>query len=272
MRMTVSEPLVEQRRGRERIYHTDAIVLSRFDLGEADRIVSILTPRFGRLRVVAKGIRKPSSRFASHVELFCLTRLTLAKGRDLDVVTAAELIEGHWSVRTDLDALGAVSHCAELMERAVGERESQPRLYASLRTALELLTHGANPALVSRWFELTVLTVLGFRPDLYSCVSCSRPIEEQVNALSPRQGGMVCPACAGSDLQAIRLSVPTQKVLRLLDRQGITDALRRRIPDEVMEELGQVLSAFTRQHLEGDMRSLKVMRNLKASLPAVEAG
>ena len=266
--MTVPQPLAEQRRGRERIYHTDAIVLSRFDLGEADRIMSILTPRLGRLRVVAKGIRKPSSRFASHVELFGLTRLTLEKGRDLDVVTAAELIDGHWNVRADLDALGAVSHCAELVEQSVGERESQPRLYHSLRTALELLAHGANPSLIARWFELTVLTVLGFRPELYSCVACSRTIEEQVNALSPRQGGMVCPVCSASDLQAIRLSVPAQKVLRLLDRQGITDALRRRISDDIVNELGVALSAFTRQHLERDMRSLKVMRRVTESLPA----
>lgn len=258
----------ELRPSRERVYHTDAIILTRFDLGEADRILSVLTPTLGKLRVIAKGVRRPTSRFASHTELLSLTHLTLAKGRDLDVVSGAQLRSGHWSVRDDLDALGSASHCVELIETLVQERDSHPALYRALRSALELLDSGANPRLIGRWFELTVLAAVGFRPSLYQCVSCARDVDAEPNLLSGRSGGMLCPNCRSADVQAPALGVAAQKLLRVLDRDGITTALRLTVPDEVIAEMGDALHAFTKHHLERDMRSLRVLRRVNESLPA----
>lgn len=261
-------PASELRSGRERVYHTDAIVLSRFNLGEADRILSVLTPSLGKLRVIAKGIRRPTSRFASHTELLSLTHLTLAKGRDLDVVAGAQLRSGHWLVRDDLDAMGSASHCAELIEQLLQERDSHPGLYRALRSALELLDSGANPLLIGRWFEFTILASVGFRPDLYRCVSCARDVEALPNPLSGRLGGMLCTNCRSADVRVPELSVAAQKLLRVLDREGITAALRLAIPPEVVAEMGDALQAFTQHHVERDMRSLRVMRRVNESLPA----
>lgn len=257
----------ELRSSRERVYHTDAIVLSRFNFGEADRILSVLTPTQGKLRVIAKGIRRPTSRFASHTELLSLTHLTLAKGRDLDVVAGAQLRSGHWAVREDLDAMGAASHCAELVEQLLQERDSHPGLYRALRSALELLDSGANPQLIGRWFEFMTLASVGFRPDLYRCVSCANDVEAQPNPLSGRLGGMLCPACRAADVRAPELSVAAQKLLRVLDRDGITGALRLSVPVEVVTEMGNALQAFTQHHVERDMKSLRVMRRVNESLP-----
>ena len=259
----------ELRSSRERVYHTDAIVLSRFNFGEADRILSVLTPSLGKLRVIAKGIRRPTSRFASHTELLSLTHLTLAKGRDLDVVAGAQLRSGHWSVREDLDAMGSASHCAELVEQLLQERDSHPGLYRALRSALELLDSGANPILIGRWFEFTILASVGFRPDLYRCVSCASDVEATPNPLSGRLGGMLCPNCRAADVRAPELSVAAQKLLRVLDRDGITTALRLSIPPEVIAEMGDALQAFTQQHVDRDMRSMRVMRRVNESLPAL---
>lgn len=258
----------ELRSSRERIYHTDAIVLGRFDLGEADRILSVMTPSLGKLRVIAKGIRRPTSRFASHTELLSLTQLTLAKGRDLDVVSGAQLRSGHWSIREDLDALGSASHCAELIESLVQERDSHPGLYRALRSALELLDSGANPRLIARWFEFTILVSVGYRPELYRCVGCGTEAEARPNAFSGRLGGILCADCASRDPRAPVLSVASQKLLRVLDRDGITSALRLTIPDEIILEMGDTLHGFTQHHLERDMRSLRVLRRVNESLPA----
>lgn len=259
----------ELRSSRERVYHTDAIVLSRFNFGEADRILSVLTPSLGKLRVIAKGIRRPTSRFASHTELLSLTHLTLAKGRDLDVVSGAQLQGGYWSVREDLDAMGNASHCAELVEQLLQERDSHPGLFRALRSALELLDSGANPNLIGRWFELTILSSVGFRPDLYRCVGCRNDVEAQPNPLSGRLGGMLCSSCRSTDAQAPELSVTAQKLLRVLDRDGITVALRLSIPVEVVAEMGDALHAFTQHHVDRDMRSMRVMRRVNESLPAI---
>src|SRR5215472_14024187 len=89
-------------RGRERTYRTEAIVLRRKDIGEADRILTLFTPQLGKVRAVAKGIRKPRSRKAGHLELFTCTRLLLAVGRDLDIITQAEGLEPYRPLRDDL--------------------------------------------------------------------------------------------------------------------------------------------------------------------------
>lgn len=259
----------ELRHSRERIYHTDAIVLSRFDLGEADRILGVMTPTMGKLRVIAKGIRKPTSRFASHTELLSLTHLTLAKGRDLDVVSGAQLRSGHWNIREDLDALGAASHCAELIEQLVQERDSHPGLYRALRSGLELLDSGANPRLIGRWFEFTILVSVGLRPELYRCVGCGKEAQAVPTAFSGRLGGVLCGECRSVDLRAPELSVASQKLLRVLDRDGITAALRLSIPDEVTLEMGDALHGFTQQHIDREMRSLRVLRRVNESLPAI---
>lgn len=257
----------ELRSSRERVYHTDAIVLSRFNFGEADRILSVLTPSLGKLRVIAKGIRRPTSRFASHTELLSLSQLTLAKGRDLDVVAGAQLREGYWTVREDLGAMGSASHCAELVEQLLQERDSHPGLFRALRSALELLDSGANPDLIGRWFELTILSSVGFRPELYRCVGCGTDVEARPNPLSGRLGGMLCAGCRSTDLQAPELSVSAQKLLRVLDRDGITVALRLSIPHDVVAEMGDALQAFTQHHVDRDMRSMRVMRRVNESLP-----
>src|SRR5215216_5491190 len=100
---------------RERIYRTDAVVLSRLDFGEADRILTVYTPHLGKVGIIAKGARKPKSRLLPHLEYFTRSRLMLAKGRDLDVVTGAETLDAHLALREDLDAYAHASHCAELL-------------------------------------------------------------------------------------------------------------------------------------------------------------
>src|SRR5262245_16289848 len=102
---------------REHLYRTEAMIIGRFDLGETDRILTVITPRHGKFRVIAKGIRRPTSRLAAHLELYSQSRLMLAKGRELDVVTGAETIDGHWPLRSDLDRFGAVSYLCELINQ-----------------------------------------------------------------------------------------------------------------------------------------------------------
>src|SRR4051812_23902243 len=115
---------------REQLYRTEALVIGRFDLGETDRILTIFTPKHGKFRAIAKGIRRPMSRLAAHLELYNQSRLMLAKGRELDVITGAETIDGHWQLRSDLDSFGAVSYLWELGKQLTDERGEQPPLFA----------------------------------------------------------------------------------------------------------------------------------------------
>src|SRR6476620_572473 len=139
-----SSPARSQTNARDRLYRCDAIVLRRMDLGETDRILTLLTDRFGKIRVIGKGIRRPTARLGPHLELFSTTRLMLARARELDVITSAETIDLHAGLRSNLDALGVASHCAELVDRFLADRDENRAVYRQMGTALRRLNEGAD--------------------------------------------------------------------------------------------------------------------------------
>src|SRR5215213_2618887 len=143
---------------REQIYRTEALVIGRLDLGEVDRILTLYSPQHGKFRVVAKGVRRPKSRLAPHLELFCQTRVMLAKGRELDIVTSAEMIDGHWPLRTDVDAFGHASYLVELLNQLTEDRQENAAAYDLLMRSLRLLSEGISPYSVTRHYELALLS------------------------------------------------------------------------------------------------------------------
>jgi DNA repair protein RecO (recombination protein O) len=255
-------------RDRERIYRTEAIVLGRMDFGEADRILTIFTPRHGKLRIIAKGVRRPMSKIGPHLEYFTRSHLMMAKGRDLDVVTGAETLDPFLPIRSNLDALGHASHMAELLNRLTEDRQENARAYDLLARSLRLLADGVDPYAVTRHYEMALLAILGFRPELYRCVQCSSEIQAIPNAFSVRLGGMLCAACRGSDVAARQLSVNAQKYLRTLDRAGLSGAVALRLDDSLAAEIEGAFAAYIRHVAERDLSSLRVWRALQEPVPA----
>jgi DNA repair protein RecO (recombination protein O) len=252
----------------ERLYRTEAIVLGRTDYGEADRILTLYTPKFGKLRVIAKGVRRPNSRLGPHLEYFSRCQLMLAKGRELDVVTSAETVDGHIALRSNLDALGHASHMAEILNRLTEERQEQEAAFDLLAQSLRLLCEGMDPFVVTRHYELALTKLLGYRPELYVCEGCQRKIEAEPNALSPRLGGLLCQNCGGLDAGARMLSVNAQKFLRVLDRDGLAAGLRLNLNDDLKREVEFALGSYLRHIAERDLTSLQIWRQLRDFQPA----
>lgn len=249
---------------RDRIYRTDAVVLSRLDFGEADRILAVYTPHHGKVRVIAKGARKPTSRLLPHLEYFTRTRLMLAKGRDLDVVTGAETLDPHLALREDMAAYAHASHCVEALHRLTEDRQENEAVYDLLVRTLRLLADGVDAFAVTRHFELALLTLLGFKPELYRCVSCQGEIQAVPNAFSTKLGGMICSICRPNDVAAPVLSVNAQKYLRTLDRSGLASAVRLPVDASLANELEGILSAYLRSLLERDLNSLRVWHEMQS--------
>jgi DNA repair protein RecO (recombination protein O) len=246
----------------ERLYRTEAIVLSRMDYGEADRILTIYTPRHGKFRVIAKGSRRPLSKMGPHLEYCARTRLDLARGRELDVVTGADTVDAHLGLRDDLDAFGHACHCCELLDRLTQDRQEHEAAFDLLASSLRLLADGVDPFHVARHYELALLTLLGYRPELYRCVSCEADLAAETNAFSSRLGGMLCPRCRGADAGSRPLTVNAQKYLRSLDRRGLAFVVRLPISDDLRAEIEATLAAYLRHLLERDLASLRVLRAL----------
>ena len=253
---------------RDRIYRTDAVVLSRLDFGEADRILTVYTPHRGKIRVIAKGARKPTSRLLPHLEYFTRSRLMLAKGRELDVVTGAETLDPHLALRDNLDAYGHASHCVELLLRLTEDRQENEAAYDLLVRTLRLLADGVDPFGVTRHFELGLLTLVGFKPELYRCVGCRTEIQAAANAFSARLGGVLCPLCRPNDIGAPMLSLNAQKDRRTLDRSGLATAVRLPVDEPLRAELEGVLGGYLRHLAEREFHSLRVWHEMRDGAPA----
>ena len=150
------------------LYRDSGVVLRTIRLGEADRIVTLITEGHGKVRAVVKGVRKTKSRFGSRLEPTSHVALLLYQGRELDVVTQAETIDHFRSVREDLDRLAKAQSMLEAVDQIVQERESSPRLYQMLVGALRALAADDAPLLVPAFFW-KVLSLEGMLPMLDEC-------------------------------------------------------------------------------------------------------
>ncbi len=249
---------------REKLFRSEGVVLGRLDYGEADRILVVFTPNFGRLDLIAKGARKTQSRLGPQLDLFANVNLELSRGRDLDVVRSALPIRRFNRLRGDLDAFGHASYYAELVRSFTQPREEHPEIYDLLVSTLVLMEEGVDIWMLTRHFELALLAHLGYRPELFECVNCQRPIQQEVNWFSPAMGGLLCPACRGEDPGAIALSVNAQKYLRLLVRDGLSAAARVSPTESERMEIQGVTAHYVRHIAERDMQSLRVLQHLQA--------
>ena len=185
-----------------RRYVTEAIVLSRFDYGEADRILTLMTPAGGKIKAIAKGIRKPTSRIGGSVEPFAELRLALAHGRTFDVITQVEVLHPWLRMRDDLVSFGTASYVAELANGTLEERHGAENVYLLLKRAYELLDAGMAPGRVARWFEMHLADELGVRPEVDRCIECGRLLEADEHAR------IVC-----GKIAAVRSRSPPQHVI-----------------------------------------------------------
>ncbi|HUP27430.1 MAG TPA: DNA repair protein RecO [Chloroflexia bacterium] len=244
---------------REHLYKSEAVVIKRSDLGEADKILTIYTPYFGKLRVVAKGVRKVTSRLAGHVELFTRNQMLLAKARNLDIITQSETIDAYRPLHEDLSRIAHASYAAELLDALTPDALENYAVYKLMVEALRLVSEDTDGDRVLRWFELQLLGYMGYAPELSKCVECRNDLTPTVNGFSAGLGGVVCASCrragAGRDL-----SVNALKVLRLMQRNSYSAVSRLRIEPELHAEMQSTIQGYISYILERELRSTHFVR------------
>lgn len=247
------------------MYRTLAIVLSRFDLGEADRVLTLLTPEEGKLKAIAKGVRRPGSRIGGSVEPFAELELLLVRGRTFDVITQVSVREAWLFLRDGLDTAATAWYLGELAERAVEERAAAPPVYGLLRRGCQLLDDGMAPERVARWYELHLADALGVRPEVERCVECDRVLEETDRfRWVPALGGVLCERHPGPPAEVVGLSLPALKLLRAYVRLDIEAIAALRVPALVEAEVEGAMRRFMRHALERDARSLAFLDEVRA--------
>ena len=278
----------------ERIYRTQAVVLSRRDYGEADRILTIFTPDLGKQEWIAKGIRKTTSRKAGHLELFTHATLLVAKARTWDIVTEAATLESFPHLRANLDAIGYTSCICELIShftekdddnlplwdlllltlRALnlayqGAAEQSPLNLGSLRQSNEQEAQPArsDPQLLLCWFELHLLGVTGFQPQLFHCLACNEALTAVTNYLSLEDGGVFCPRCANGQDNVEPLEADVLKILRHLQRSAWSEVQSLRVRPFILHATETILYRYLITVLERQLKSVTFLRKLQSTFP-----
>jgi DNA repair protein RecO (recombination protein O) len=234
------------------LYKDDGIVLSTIKLGESDRIVTLFTRFNGKVRAVAKGIRKTKSRFGGRLEPFTRVDLLIYQGRNLDIITSADIMTSFDEIRTDYARLTAAAAMVELVDKVTPERERALPVYALLLAGLRALATGAGESIVPA-FIVKLLSVSGYHPHLRSCAGCGNGSE--LVAFSPGMGGAVCGNCRRDDLAATPLSANHVQLLSHLLAADFGPPVDR----EAARELTGALRGYAEYHLERPLRSLRFL-------------
>ncbi len=238
------------------------MVLRQYPLGEADRIVSILTPDLGKVRAVAKGVRRPNGRLRGHLDLTNVIDFAASYGRNLDVITEAVLRDDHPASRVDLERLSHSIYVCEIADLFSQERYASRELYQLVKETLEALGEVSDPWLIARWYEQHVLDVTGFRPQLEHCVECDSALEPRDHVIDLAAGGVLCPQCRGLGIgQKVQVSELAMRVLRHLQRtESIASLGEPTLHDGLRNEVERISSRYIRSIVERDIRSADFTR------------
>ena len=248
---------------RPRVYRAEGVILRRRNLGEADSIFTVFSGSEGKFEAIAKGVRKARSRMRGHLEPLTRSRVLVAQGRSLDVFTQAETVDSYRRLREDLEASAEALYCLELVDRFTEEREPLPDLYALLLATLELLQEEGG-ASVSRFFELRLLSLLGYEPHIDGCVVCGGRLPAEEALLSPRAGGLVCRQCRVEAGGGRIVSVAVIKLLRFARRATAPDFAAVSIPPEVAQELRSATAELVRYHLDREPNARRFVDGVNA--------
>jgi DNA repair protein RecO (recombination protein O) len=247
-----------------RSFRVEAVVLRHVDWGEADRILTLYTRQHGKLRAIAKGARKIRSRKAGHLEPFTRVTLQLARGRDLLIVTQADTLDAYLALGADLVKTGCASYLVELLDRFTYEDESENQaIFRLLTESLSRIAGEADAWLAMRYYEVRLLDLLGFRPHLFECANCGKPIQPVDQYFSAAAGGVLDPNCGSGLPGAWSVSMQALKGFRHLQRSSYAEAQRAHPAPDTRNELETLLQKYLTYLLERGLNSPGFLKQIR---------
>jgi DNA repair protein RecO (recombination protein O) len=249
-------------RENEKLYRTEAVVIRRQNFSEADRILTIYTPTRGKMRAIAKGVRRTTSRMGGHLGLFTQSRLLIAAGRNLDIITQTDTINPFPRLLSDINRINHATYAVDLLNHLTEEEDPNYEEYRLLVDTLASLNEGHDPDTTIRAYELHLLEFAGYRPQLTDCVRCNTPLQPVRNYFSPEMGGALCTACGNSERRSLELSVDALKILRHLQRNDFATGPRLSLPLPLRREMEIVMHGYTRYLLERDLKSAEYIHTI----------
>ncbi len=240
---------------RIRTYKTDAIILSQRQFGETDKLITVFTKEHGKKTIIAKGILKSTSPLIYHLDNMNLTRLVMSKGKNLDLVTQASVIESFEQIRNSYELMVQGLYILELIDKFSIDNNADAKLYDSIIATFSRMNNNEPLLLNVRLFELNLLQSSGLMPEFNQCIECSVPVSSEQTFINVNSGGVLCLNCKELHSNNILLSVPTIKVLRAMLFENYKQIKNIKISNEIHEELSNILIQFIDFHLQEPTKS-----------------
>ncbi|MBW1980557.1 MAG: DNA repair protein RecO [Deltaproteobacteria bacterium] len=248
------------------IRRSRSIILRTTDYGESDRLITFFSRRTGLLKGIAKGARRSKKRFVHSLEPLCYASITYAErsASGLVRIDASELRNPFTSLRADIERLGYGSLGCEVILGIAPERQANPPLFDLLLQYLLQLEKGRDPESISLLFQIRVLSLSGFAPNLQGCIQCHRQPDAAAGwSFSVAAGSLCCPEHSRST-DSYAVSLGTILLLRQAQLFPVARMWRLRFHPRSREECRPLLIDLLRHHLEKDLKSLKLLRQIGA--------
>lgn len=243
---------------------SEAIVLRQRPIGDTDKVCVLLLPARGRIEAVARGVRKPTSRLAGHVDALSRGSFQLAQGRSMFIVTQAQTLDAWTELHEDVDRLSLAVSVAELIDRTAMPDMPSGTLYRLLRDTMARIAESGAPRAAVRWFQLRWFDEQGYKPELDHCVRCRTVLRPEGNGFAAGDGGAACPECHRGGLGA-PLSAPAFKLLRYMRRTSFERSAQVRLSAGVAREVDRHLSGLVEHALDGRLRSSSFAQALESA-------
>ena len=225
-------------------YRTKAIILKKVDRREADQLFTLYAEDFGKLEVLGKAIRKISSKLRSGMEVFYLSEIEFIQGKAYKTLTDAVLIEKFESVREDLRKLTVATKISEVLDSLIQDQEPEKRIWnLSLRVFKKLNSTDVeikNLNLIYHYFFWNLLSILGYKPELYQCSLCQEKLKPEKLYFSKKEGGVICQKCFLKESLAKEITPDAVKIMRVILDKNNKNVLKLKIEDKHLKLLEEI--------------------------------
>lgn len=246
------------------IVRTEGVVLRYTNFKEADRMLTVFSPAKGKMQVLARGCRKPSSKLLAASQVFCYADYVFIKSKEIYIATQAEIKNSFYNIRNRVERLAYGTYILNLTEEAVNYDESNFRLFYMLLHTLSHLAYGeAIPEDITHIFELKLIDLLGYRPVLDRCLSCGQRLEGNPLFFSVSEGGIICPQCNSDARNGYTIHRGTLQTMRYILDVDIRRLGGLKFSQLVRDELDTILSHYLSYRLEKTIKARQFINQIK---------
>lgn len=231
----------------------NGIVIAENNMGDYDKMLTMLTPNYGKISCVAKGARRPQSALLAGTQLFCFGEYLMYKGTNTYHINSCETIEIFYNLRTDLDKLKYAIHINKIIQDITEENENCYRiLQLFLNTLYTISETEKDKDFILSIFKLRLLCILGFTPRILKCTSCKE--DKELTKFSIKDNGFKCEACGRQDKSSIDMSESTRNSIRYVISAPAKKVYSFNLKDESLKEFELITKIYFNEKMEKDYK------------------